>query len=281
MYRNIIVYFSKKSEKWDLKVLNPRATVGDYLDGVCKLMELLQGSNKLNGTCETCGRCCKERIPITSIDWYALTKILNMEIEQRKAVSLYTKLAVWGRAVDVSLKQRDDGSCIFLQHDNRCSVYEVRPFTCKTFFCLPQSMKMQEIRATVVNLGMDQLIHEIIHNFPIYKMGHINEKGNASIPGISIPLRNVYNIENALDSEECLQLMKLAHEMDNPNVREHDWQSNLFANCLSYHEIELRAVCSQALWSRIYKNKSYDLSGEELLELINQGQSSAAKEGEF
>lgn len=36
---------------------------------------------------------------------------------------------------DYRLKKKEDGSCIYLDQNNQCSIHENKPYMCKTFFC--------------------------------------------------------------------------------------------------------------------------------------------------
>lgn len=97
----------------------------------------------LRTKCEGCGGCCsKPVVPVTDADVKRLAKRTGKKA--RDIVRLYdssdfdydTDAPLWlkmnygKRALGLKKKQE---KCIFLDGNNRCSVYEDRPATCRTF----------------------------------------------------------------------------------------------------------------------------------------------------
>ncbi|MCP5464628.1 MAG: YkgJ family cysteine cluster protein [Deltaproteobacteria bacterium] len=116
--------------------------------------------------CEGCGGCCIDTIvPVTDSDVKRLTKHTKMKADQ--IVRLYDSTDIayesdWGAWIDfnygkrlMGLKKRN-GRCQFLDKNNRCTVYNARPATCRTF---PLEFHMNE----------DGQIHDITLNKIIKK----------------------------------------------------------------------------------------------------------------
>jgi Fe-S-cluster containining protein len=83
--------------------------------------------------CEAmCCRICSTVIPTSAelqSGGYEISKIcLLTEKECEKEVEICINR-------EHRLKKRPDGSCIYLDEDSRCSIYENQPQMCRTFFC--------------------------------------------------------------------------------------------------------------------------------------------------
>lgn len=87
--------------------------------------------------CTGCARCC-----IAGNDYFVF--LSSDDVERIRG---YLDLSVgWFRRRylvktvdgDPVLAYRDDGRCVFLQNDNRCRIYPVRPLQCKTYPFWPE-----------------------------------------------------------------------------------------------------------------------------------------------
>ncbi len=87
------------------------------------------------GACKKCGAlCCKgEGYVILSED--EIESISNyLKITVDKFVRLYTKKVEYGKKdALVDLKIAGETRCVFLNADNKCEIYAVRPKQCRTF----------------------------------------------------------------------------------------------------------------------------------------------------
>jgi Fe-S-cluster containining protein len=80
--------------------------------------------------CTGCGECCRwpGHVLLRDQDIEELAAYLGLTV--RVFVEQYTRLA--SNRAQLSLRDQEDGSCIFLV-DDACSVYGVRPKQCRTF----------------------------------------------------------------------------------------------------------------------------------------------------
>lgn len=166
---------------YDLVIRDARASVQDYLDAFNAAIAVLPlertrlvapGQN-----CAGCERCCAERAPLTIIDCLLLSQALGKPLRMppgklfRKVTGekgpggwdaffdRFTTVMVAGPVVDIALKRREDGRCIFLDRKTKlCCVYEARPFVCQTFICSPAARRALALREAVVNKGEDELV---------------------------------------------------------------------------------------------------------------------------
>ncbi len=90
--------------------------------------------------CDGCGACCKnvrDSVMLEALDSFRLIKHLK-ELHPDKApeelLSEHAELCMLSRGYFIYVLKtvNDSGTCIFL-HDNRCSIYSVRPRTCKLY----------------------------------------------------------------------------------------------------------------------------------------------------
>ncbi|HRR32622.1 MAG TPA: YkgJ family cysteine cluster protein [Kiritimatiellia bacterium] len=81
--------------------------------------------------CRQCGACC--RVPgyvaLESRETEAIADFLGLDVYA--FTEAYTHLT-WNRR-DLSLIEREDGGCIFLEPDNSCRIQPVKPKQCRGF----------------------------------------------------------------------------------------------------------------------------------------------------
>lgn len=135
---------------YDVTILDENATVGQYIDLLDAFL-----AEKI-APCIGCDLCCKQRIPLTLPDLYAYAGRKREDIEAfLKEKTLIRKSGV---VYDIQLAQRDDGSCIYLDRQNRrCLDHDHRSLVCHTYICLPQTKRARDLREELINKGEDAL----------------------------------------------------------------------------------------------------------------------------
>lgn len=91
------------------------------LDDYLKLPKNLNDFTK-NGECSKCGGCCSNRLPLS-----------ELEIKKIKSYMRVKKIKLTVR--NYPMKNMLDLICPFLDHENNCKIYEIRPLICKEFQC--------------------------------------------------------------------------------------------------------------------------------------------------
>ncbi|MFA6815627.1 MAG: YkgJ family cysteine cluster protein [Lentisphaeria bacterium] len=81
--------------------------------------------------CLCCGECCRWPgiVRVSEPECDAIAAYLEMELQA--FLQKYTKIAPDRRGL--ILIDQKDGACVFLQKNNRCHIYSVRPRKCRTF----------------------------------------------------------------------------------------------------------------------------------------------------
>ena len=81
--------------------------------------------------CTGCGACCRWEgyVRITEEEADAIANFLN--VDTRSFVDRYTVLTRDRQGL--SLREHEDGACIFLTADNRCQINPVKPQQCRDF----------------------------------------------------------------------------------------------------------------------------------------------------
>lgn len=146
---------------YDVTVHSKAATVEDYLDALDQAfasLPLTRLRRPEEPACHGCDRCCAERAPLTIMDCLSLSVATETRTLNDFLIH-YTKVAVTGPVVDITLRRLEDGYCVFLDRKARtCRVYPVRPFVCRTFFCCPATSRALALREAIVNKGEDELV---------------------------------------------------------------------------------------------------------------------------
>lgn len=81
--------------------------------------------------CVRCGNCCRwpGQVKVTKTDISALAAFLG--IDESEFVNRFTRLRTDRRGL--ALIEKEDGSCIFLEGKNHCSVQAAKPVQCSGF----------------------------------------------------------------------------------------------------------------------------------------------------
>jgi len=95
--------------------------------------------------CLRCGNCCHGPGDVFLLDGeeQEIADLLGMELYA--LTSAYTRLSVDRSAL--SLGERPDGACIFLQPDNTCRIQACKPRQCRAFPYLWRSARLAKICA--------------------------------------------------------------------------------------------------------------------------------------
>ncbi|AQS59540.1 YkgJ family cysteine cluster protein [Desulforamulus ferrireducens] len=211
--------FQKPDKSYDIEVLDPQATIQDYLDAINYFIE-----TTMEPPCRGCDECCWERIPLTSIDALTYVEKLAEQLDLEKNWPLlsflkdYCYIYVEGPVVDISLGYTLEGACGFLNQEERiCSNYMARSLVCQSFVCLESSEQAQELRSQLVNAGMDELVRLwLIQSQQAGQKPFMHEQHQAA---------------------PCLE----------------DYPVNAFTGKVGYGQVLLKDVCTPELWGQIFR----------------------------
>lgn len=203
----------------EVVIRDREATVADY----CKALEeyILKGeyrrSRSPKTNCEGCDICCKERIPLTSVDVMVLKKKAAPELTLRDFLKRYAYIYLEGKAVDITLARDSRGSCLFLDPKTaKCRHYEARPLVCRTYICTPSSPDADELRDLLVNGGEDELV------------------------------RLWLELEDAV--------LTIVHEAWEPDIDPEDWRESFWTGKQDYAALKLAEILPAGLWQRLTRS---------------------------
>lgn len=105
--------------------------------------------------CLDCANCCSSIPPIvTRIDAKRISAHLNLSIQ--KFSEKYLRVDEDGDTVFIS------SPCVFLEEDNRCQIYEVRPKACRAYPHTGDSEFTQNIRLHSININYCPAVFHIL-----------------------------------------------------------------------------------------------------------------------
>jgi len=84
-------------------------------------------------SCKLCGRCCHQDIPVTIYDLHRIA--VGLGIHDGQAFNKCVGVKVAPKVNIFSMKKKADGSCVFLEEDNHCSIHSFKPRICSFFPC--------------------------------------------------------------------------------------------------------------------------------------------------
>jgi Fe-S-cluster containining protein len=137
--------------------------------------------NKLPDTsCEQCGTCCTVPQPAFLMEYLNIYRFLKNNLQEQlpeilKKAARYYFLELG----DINIK------CPFLDEENKCAIYPVRPYNCRTFGVLPEKDTVFGTEGQMATLAQkfrsehDIRLPEEIVNFklsPCYKVELLNNK---------------------------------------------------------------------------------------------------------
>lgn len=115
----------------------------------------------LRFTCTECGKCCTGApgwVRVNAEERAALASHLG--VDEAAFIRDFTKPMTVPEG-GLSLREREDGSCVFF-HNNRCTVYHLRPLQCRTYPFWMKNLRSPEAWAAAAKEcpGIDQgLLH--------------------------------------------------------------------------------------------------------------------------
>ncbi len=95
----------------------------------------------LNFRCTGCGNCCRRtQVLVTDEDVRRIERGVGLPVADfirfvpEEDIGLEKRSPWWirfgGRRAAMALRHRPGGACVFLDDENRCTIYEHRPITC-------------------------------------------------------------------------------------------------------------------------------------------------------
>lgn len=201
----------------DVIIHDSEASVADYfqaLDNYILTGDYIR-TRSTKSCCEGCDICCKERIPLTSVDVLVLKEKIAANMTMKEFLKRYTYVSIEGKSVDISLARDSQGICLFLdQEAGRCRHYEARPLVCRTYICTSFSKNASELRDIIVNGGEDELVRLWL----------------------------------ATDDDA---VNTVVHEAFEPDVDPKDWLTSVWTGKEAYAKIKLKDIIDLELWQRL------------------------------
>ncbi|MDR1194761.1 MAG: YkgJ family cysteine cluster protein [Peptococcaceae bacterium] len=163
----VIFELRKESDglfSYDARISRDEASAGDYLDAINGFQE------RFVAPCDGCANCCWERVPLTAPDarryaaeLYGPAPDTGDRLSAAKPIGRfiaeYGQVYEQGDWIDIQLRRRPDGSCVFLdQAARRCRLHHLRPLVCQSYICLPSSRRAAALRQKLVNEGENELV---------------------------------------------------------------------------------------------------------------------------
>ena len=107
-----------------------------------------------------CAHCCHQNIPVHAAEEFAITKYVDNEFSSIQKIELIERLKNWFQFMNentpnISALSEEDVrvfggkliqqkvACPFLS-ENKCSIYQVRPITCRTFYVADSPEKCEK-----------------------------------------------------------------------------------------------------------------------------------------
>ena len=181
----------------ELTYLSPEATLED----LCQALDDFAAQHL--APCKGCDGCCHERAPLILADIPRLAHLLPATPFPAHAVcNAFATIQIHSDgASDIFLKRNADSACLFLHPQEKyCRQHDVRPFVCRSHFCLPRGQQFSLLRQEIVNQGEDALtsllLAEEALGAPPFEGGALQQRLNASdYPAITL--------EDLVDHDSC------------------------------------------------------------------------------
>lgn len=107
--------------------------------------------------CLDCANCCKSTPALLNQeDINRISKYLK--IDKQTFIKQYTKI---DEDNDLIFKKTP---CIFLEQNNKCKIYEVRPFACKDYPHTKRKNQMDIVDITIENYKICPAVQQIFNN---------------------------------------------------------------------------------------------------------------------
>lgn len=241
---------------YDIQISHPEATAADYLKAMEQAITELPLHRERapeRSVCQGCDLCCRERLPLTSIDVLQLMKAMGIE-DLYSFLKRYAWVAVRGRVVDISML-RQEGACCLLDTERRlCRWYGVRPLACQTFICCPHTERALLLRETIINQGEDELVQWWLAEATQKGITPLVHEGDAMIAadgtlGVAGGYRRSAGRRGMAKTGTAAERGSSAEAAKAEAV-------SPFAGRTSYEEVLLREVCSPALWQALIRGRA-------------------------
>lgn len=87
----------------------------------------------LRFNCKTCGICCgdtkKKKRTILMLD----EEVAQINIRTGKKISDFVTICINKKPYSFEMKKKENGKCIFLSSENKCTIYSNRPLICRFY----------------------------------------------------------------------------------------------------------------------------------------------------
>ncbi|MDI1234747.1 MAG: YkgJ family cysteine cluster protein [bacterium] len=146
--------------KWQQKAKEKRKTYQRYLNTakpaeIIKQLPILHDEAFAKINCLDCANCCKNHSPtFKSTDLKRISK--HLRIKETDLIEQYLKL---DEDNDFVLKQ---SPCTFLNSDNTCKIYEVRPSDCARYPYTDEDVFIKRKNLTLTNSSVCPAVHYIL-----------------------------------------------------------------------------------------------------------------------
>lgn len=239
---------------YDIQISHPGATAADYLKAMERAITELPLHRERapeRSVCQGCDLCCRERLPLTSIDVLRLMKAMGIE-DLYSFLKRYAWVAVRGRVVDISML-RQEGACCLLDAERRlCRWYGVRPLACQTFICCPHTERALLLREAIINQGEDELVRWWLAEAVQRGIAPLVHEGEAMMAADGM-LGAAGGSRRSAGRRGTAKTRRAAGtaERDSSAEAAEAEAVSPFAGRSSYEEVLLREVCSSALWQAL------------------------------
>lgn len=110
--------------------------------------------------CLDCANCCKTTPALISqLDINRIAK--HLKINNKEFIDRYTTTDDDG---DTVFKQTP---CVFLQQDNTCKIYDIRPFACKDYPHTNRKKQKDILNITEANIAICPAVEQIFRNIEL------------------------------------------------------------------------------------------------------------------
>lgn len=201
----------------DLEICAADATVQDYVVAMDWYIMNAEMNRLRSETtrCEGCDICCRERMPLTSIDCLHIKRAVAPQLDWFGFFAKYTYVSLEKRAVDIVLSRDSQDACIFLdKEEKRCRHYEARPLVCRTYICTVFSPRAASLRQAIINTGEDELVRWWLN---------ARQEGRLVV-----------------------------HEAQDPAIKAEDWPVNSWTGKTSFDQIQLQSIATANLWKKLW-----------------------------
>ncbi len=95
------------------------------------MSEVPDSEENIHYQCQRCGNCCRwpGEVPVGDKEIAAIAEFLNMPLYD--FIAEHTDLRL--NRTGLTLKEKPNGECIFLEGQNHCLINEVKPYQCSGF----------------------------------------------------------------------------------------------------------------------------------------------------